>query len=84
MLEAKELRQNIDTVKAKLAVRGYELEVDHFNELESERKTLQMQVEELQNQRKNIAKKVGKAKSQGEDIGPLKAEAERINEAFVL
>jgi seryl-tRNA synthetase len=55
----------------KLLVKGYQLDRDQFQELEAERKSLQMQVESLRGQRNSQSRNIGKAKAAGEDIQPL-------------
>lgn len=80
MLDAKLLRTDLDAVSTNLARRGFELDTRHLDELEGERKTLQLKVEELRNQRKTRSKGIGKAKAQGEDIAPLLAEVETLGD----
>ncbi|MDH5764497.1 MAG: serine--tRNA ligase [Gammaproteobacteria bacterium] len=80
MLDQKLLRTDIDSVAKQLAVRGYQLDVDAFNELESQRKTLQMQTQELQSERNSKSKNIGKAKAQGEDIQPLLDEVSTLGD----
>jgi seryl-tRNA synthetase len=74
MLDIKLLRQDVDVVARNLARRGIVLDRDHFNELESRRKTLQVEVESGRQLRNERSKEIGKAKSRGEDIEPLRAE----------
>lgn len=71
MLDPKLLRKDIDAVAAQLARRGFQLDVESFNELEAQRKALQVRTQELQNERNIKSKSIGKAKAQGEDIKPL-------------
>jgi seryl-tRNA synthetase len=71
MLDPLQLRSDIEATAAALAVRGYELDITAYQELESRRKTLQQQLEELQGQRNSSARSIGQAKAQGEDIQPL-------------
>ncbi len=78
MLDAKLLRTDLDAVTQNLARRGFELDSDRLDALETERKTLQLKVEDLRNQRKTHSKGIGKAKAQGQDIAPLLAEVESL------
>ncbi|MGD8976635.1 MAG: serine--tRNA ligase [Gammaproteobacteria bacterium] len=71
MLDPKLLRTDLETVAANLARRGFALDVDRFRELEAQRKTLQIQTDELRNRRNRESKNIGKAKAAGEDIQPL-------------
>ena len=71
MLDPQLLRNDLDTVAEKLLVKGYQLDKQQFLEFERQRKTLQVQVEELRSQRNSESKKIGQAKAAGEDIQPL-------------
>ncbi|MEO0576089.1 MAG: serine--tRNA ligase [Pseudomonadota bacterium] len=73
MLDPKRLRNETDAVVANLARRGFDFPADEFNKLESRRKTLQQETEQLRQQRNDSAKAIGMAKSRGEDIAPLLA-----------
>lgn len=71
MLDSKYLRQDVEQTAARLAARGYELDVAVVTELEEKRKTLQVKTQELQSQRNASAKAIGLAKAKGEDAQPL-------------
>ncbi|MDO6835503.1 Serine--tRNA synthetase [Pseudoalteromonas carrageenovora] len=71
MLDSKYLRQDVEQTAARLAARGYELDVAKVTELEEQRKTLQVKTQELQSQRNASAKAIGQAKAKGEDAQPL-------------
>lgn len=71
MLDSKYLRQDVEQTSARLAARGYELDVAKVTELEEQRKTLQVKTQELQSQRNASAKAIGQAKAKGEDAQPL-------------
>ncbi len=71
MLDLKLLRNDLDAVAQKLALKNYRLDVELFSRLESQRKTLQVETEQLQSQRNSKSKMIGKAKAAGEDIQPL-------------
>jgi seryl-tRNA synthetase len=74
MLDIKLIRKDIDFVSSELKRRGFTLDVARFNELEEERKKIQMMTEELQNKRNTQSKSIGQAKAKGEDIKPLLAQ----------
>ena len=80
MLDIKLLRADPDAVAARLNVKGFELDVALFERLESERRRLQEQTEQLQNERNVKSKGIGQAKAQGEDITPLLAEVSGLGE----
>ncbi len=71
MLDPKLLRNEPELVAERLAVRGYQLDVDLLNYLEEQRKSLQIETENLQAERNKRSKSIGQAKANGEDIKPL-------------
>ena len=72
MLDPKILRTNIKSVAEQLQRRGFTLDQEYFSNLELQRKTLQVETQELQNVRNERSKEIGAAKSRGEDITSLK------------
>ncbi|WP_024612605.1 serine--tRNA ligase [Pseudoalteromonas sp. TB64] len=80
MLDSKFLRQDIEQTAARLAARGYELDVATVTALEEKRKTLQVKTQELQSQRNSLSKKIGQAKAKGEDAQPLFDEVGKIGD----
>ena len=79
MIDPQLLRKDIASVQARLATRKFELDVDKFTTLESERKSLQTRTEELQAKRNQLAKSIGMKKGKGEDASAEMAEASQIN-----
>ncbi len=73
MLDPRLLRTDLALVAAQLARRGMTLDTARIESLEAERKTLQVDVQELQNARNTRSKAIGKAKAAGEDVAPLLA-----------
>ena len=71
MLDPRLFRTEIEATAAKLARRGYVLDVETISRLESERKQLQVDTQELQKERNQSSKAIGQAKAQGEEIQPL-------------
>jgi seryl-tRNA synthetase len=71
MLDPKLIRNNLGHVAAQLGRRGFVLDTDRIEQLESERKAIQVRTEELQAERNRSSKAIGKAKAAGEDIQPL-------------
>ncbi|NKB46283.1 MAG: serine--tRNA ligase [Legionellales bacterium] len=80
MLDPKLLRDDIHQVTAAVARRGDTLEIDQFQILETQRKSLQMNVEQLQNQRNQQSKIIGQAKSRGEDVSDLLAQVATLGD----
>ena len=74
MLDPKYLRADIEEAAARLAARGYTLDVARINALEEQRKTLQTRTQELQAERNARSKAIGDAKRRGEDVAPLMAQ----------
>jgi seryl-tRNA synthetase len=73
MLDPRLLRTDLALVAEQLARRGMQLDTARIEALESERKTLQVSVQELQNERNIRSKAIGKAKAAAEDVAPLLA-----------
>lgn len=71
MLDPKYWRSELEYTQQRMAIRGVEIDVDAINELEAERKELQIKTQALQNERNVSAKQIGQAKARGEDIQPL-------------
>jgi len=68
MLDPKMIRQDIDTVIAKLNRRGYQLDTNNVESLENSRKGLQVELENLQSEHNKQAKIIGQKKAKGEAI----------------
>ncbi len=79
MIDPQLLRKDIVAVATRLATRKFQLDVEKFNILESERKSLQTRTEELQAKRNQLAKAIGMKKGKGEDAAAEMAEATQIN-----
>ncbi|MGO1296191.1 MAG: serine--tRNA ligase [Vibrio sp.] len=69
MLDSKLLRAELDETAAKLARRGYQLDVDTIRSLEEKRKSIQVEVENLQSKRNSISKQIGQLMSKGDKEG---------------
>ena len=79
MIDIKNLRDNIDATSVALLRRGYKLDSEKFKALDSERKSLQINVETLQSSRKKLSEEFGKLKASGSDTVLLKEEIDKIN-----
>ena len=73
MLDTKLLRENFDEVKKSLASRGFDLDKNHFDEIDKQRKSLQIEVENLQSERKNSHQNMVKEKNLDKTPKRLKA-----------
>ena len=74
MLDPRRLRNDLENTAGLLTRRGITLDVQRITELETRRKALQVEAQNLQSQRNSRSKQIGKAKAAGEDIKPLLAE----------
>lgn len=79
MLDIKILRDDIETIKDKLKIKGFNLDISLFKKLDAERKSLQISVEKLQANKKDLSAKFGKAKATNEDVTNISAEIDIIN-----
>jgi len=80
MLDIALLRKDIAAVAARLKTRHFDLDVEAFNAIESERRSVQMRTEELQAKRNALSKQVGLLKGKGEDASAVLAEVAAIPE----
>ena len=80
MLDIQALRNDVDGVAKLLATRGYELDTAKFEQLESERKTIQTRTQELQAKRNSTSKQIGQAKAKGEDVSAIMAEVATLGD----
>lgn len=78
MLDAKFLRTELEETASRLAQRGYVLDVAKLIALEEQRRSLQVETQDLQNLRNTKSKAIGQAKGRGEDITPLLAEVDGL------
>ena len=80
MLDIALLRKDIAAVAARLKARPFDLDIEAFNALEGERRSVQMRTEELQAKRNALSKQVGLLKGRGEDASAVLAEVAAIPE----
>ncbi len=78
MIDIQLLRKDIAAVATRLAQRKFKLDVEAFNALESERKSIQTRTEELQAQRNSLSKQIGILKGKGEDSAAVMAQVAGI------
>ena len=71
MLDPQLLRNNTDEVARVLRPRGYLLDVERFQDLEKDRKQLQINQQQLQHSRNQNSKEIGKLKAAKEDAAEL-------------
>ena len=74
MFDVQLLRSDLAAVTKRLSDRGFKLDAKAFEALESQRKAVQTETQELQAKRNQISKQVGQLKAKGEDAGTLMAQ----------
>ena len=74
MLDIQTFRKDIDSVAARLASRGFKLDIETFKTLEAERKVVQSRTEALQAQRNALSKSIGQLKAKGQDTSEVMAQ----------
>ena len=79
MLDPQLLRKDLESVKARLETRKFELDTVLFIQLETERKELQGRTEELQAKRNQLAKAIGMKKGKGENADAELTESTGVN-----
>jgi len=82
MLDPKLVRNSIEEVAAKIKKRGVIVDVAKFKRLEEQRKTLQVEMQELQNARNVRSKALGVAKAAGKDIETEKAKLKELSDSL--
>ena len=71
MLDPKLLRTNLDTIVEQLRIKNFDFDTGLFNSLEQQRKSLQVNTQQLQSESNIKSREIGKAKAKGTDIQPL-------------
>lgn len=71
MLDPKLLRTDLDSVVEQLRIKKYDFDTGLFSQLEKQRKSLQINTQQLQSERNSKSKAIGKTKAQGDDIQSL-------------
>jgi len=83
MLDIKFVRNNIDKLRDAFLKRGVaEADFDGFLRLETERRDVLKETEELRNKRNTTSKKIGALKKQGKDVEPLMSEMRAIGDTL--
>ena len=80
MLDPVLLRAHLADTAARLKTRGYALDVAAIESLESDRKRLATETQQLQALRNARSKAIGQAKAKGEDVAPIMAEVAGIGD----
>ena len=83
MIDINLLRADPEKVRNKLKIKNYDLDIKQFDELDSGRKTLQTDVEELKSQKNKLSKDFGKLKKNKQDTSELSSHLDEINEILL-
>lgn len=73
-------RSNIDAIAARLASRGFKLDVDEFRSLDALRRAAISETERLKAERNQASQKIAAARKAGEDTSARQAEVRQIGE----
>lgn len=78
MLDPKRIRTEAQAIATRLKIKKFDLDVAMLADLETKRKTLQLETEALQNERNSRSKSIGQAKAAGEDISEILSSMDNI------
>ncbi|HEX5230151.1 MAG TPA: serine--tRNA ligase [Bryobacteraceae bacterium] len=73
-------RSNLDSIAQRLATRGYQLDLEQFRALDSERRSALTEAEQLKAQVNAKSIEVGKLRREGQDASAIQQEVRAINE----
>tara|TARA_B100002019_G_scaffold293221_1_gene319451 strand:+ start:3154 stop:4401 length:1248 start_codon:yes stop_codon:yes gene_type:complete len=80
MIDINLLRADPEKVKNKLKIKNYDLNIKIFNEIDSSRKTLQTEVEDLKSLKNKLSKNFGELKKNNQDTTELSNQLDEIKE----
>ncbi len=73
-------RANLDAIAARLADRGFTLDVEDFRQLDARRRAALTEAEQLKAQRNSESQEIGKLKKAGQDTAGLQAKVRAIGD----
>lgn len=79
MLETKFIRQNLSELKKALLNRNDKIDIDIFQECDSERKTLLVEIEQLRRRRNVVSEKIASMKKNNEDAQNIIIEMREVS-----
>jgi seryl-tRNA synthetase len=80
MLEAKYIRDHLDEVRERLALRGQAINLDQFIVIDGERRKTIQDWERLRASQKNVSDEVSKMKREGQDASALIEEMKKVSQ----
>ena len=84
MIDVRVLRQDTEKIKEALAARGSDVDIDRILAIDTKRRELIQQWEELQHKRKTLSQEIGKRMKQGEDASGIKEEVRQIGDEIKM
>jgi seryl-tRNA synthetase len=84
MHDLSSFRANLDSIAQRLATRGYQLDVEQFRALDTERRTALTEAEQLKAQKNAKSAEVGKLRKDGQDTEALQQIVREIGDRIVL
>lgn len=82
MLDIRLIRTEPDKVKAALARRKMDIDIDKLLELDKEKREILYQVEQIKAKQNEVSKKIPAMKKAGEDVAPIFAEMKELSETI--
>src|ERR1041385_6447221 len=82
MLDVKLLREDLDSVKARMATRGGALDWDAFVAMDRERRDALANIERLKENKNRLSGEIGKLKKSGADASAMMREVEEVSAAI--
>jgi seryl-tRNA synthetase len=80
VLDARFVRENLETVQRRLEDRGVTFDVATFQELDAGRRRLLAEVEELKHRRNTVSEEIGRRKRERQDAGALVLEMRELGD----
>ncbi|HVP79911.1 MAG TPA: serine--tRNA ligase [Thermodesulfobacteriota bacterium] len=80
MLEAKYIREHLDEVRERLALRGQTIDLDRFVQLDGERRKTIQEWERLRALQKKVSDEVSRKKREGQDASGLIEEMKKVSQ----
>ncbi len=82
MLDIRLIRTEPDKVKAALARRKMDIDIDRLLELDKEKREILYQVEQIKAKQNEVSKKIPAMKKAGEDVAPIFAQMKELSETI--
>jgi len=82
MLDQKLLRNELEFVAERHKIRNFDVDTARLSDLESKRREVQQNCEQLQAERNSRSKAIGQAKAKGEDAQPLLDEVAKLGDSL--